>query len=56
MLIIVERYLAIERQQLITTIEGWWDKYQVTLTQIENSRNTAAKTLNSYLSELGYVE
>ncbi|PMH28840.1 restriction endonuclease subunit M [Vibrio lentus] len=55
MLTIVERYLATERQQLISTIENWWDKYQVTLTQIENSRNTAAKTLNSYLEGLGYV-
>ncbi len=55
MLNIVERYLATERQQLISTIENWWDKYQVTLTQIENSRNIAAKALNGYLKGLGYV-
>jgi type I restriction enzyme M protein len=55
MLNIVERYLATERQQLIATLENWWDKYQVTLTQIENSRNTAAKALNGYLKDLGYV-
>ena len=55
MLNIVERYLATERQQLISTLENWWDKYQVTLTQIENSRNTAAKALNGYLKVLGYV-
>ncbi|WP_210467289.1 type I restriction-modification system subunit M [Vibrio crassostreae] len=55
MLKIVERYLATERQQLITTIENWWDKYQVTLTQIESSRNNAAKSLNGYLVGLGYV-
>ncbi|MDK1313941.1 type I restriction-modification system subunit M [Pseudoalteromonas ardens] len=52
---IVERYLATERQQLIATVENWWDKYQVTLTQIESSRNKAAKALNGYLSGLGYV-
>ncbi|MGF1752263.1 type I restriction-modification system subunit M [Vibrio makurazakiensis] len=55
MLTIVERYLATERQQLIATIENWWDKYQVTLTQIESSRNDAAKALNGYLAGLGYV-
>ncbi|EOY4666927.1 N-6 DNA methylase [Vibrio alginolyticus] len=55
MLTIVERYLATERQQLIETVENWWDKYQVTLTQIESSRDKAAKTLNGYLSGLGYV-
>ena len=52
---IVERYLTSERQQLIATVENWWDKYQVTLTQIENSRNIAAKALNGYLKGLGYV-
>lgn len=55
MLTIVERYLATERQQLIATIENWWEKYQVTLTQIESSRNKSAKALNDYLSGLGYV-
>jgi len=55
MLTIVERYLATERQQLIATVENWWDKYQVTLTKIESSRNTAAKALKGYLSGLGYV-
>ncbi|MEZ7491318.1 class I SAM-dependent DNA methyltransferase [Pseudoalteromonas distincta] len=55
MLTIVERYLTTERQQLIAIIENWWGKYQVTLTQIENSRKTAAKTLNKYLEDLGYV-
>jgi type I restriction enzyme M protein len=55
MLNIVERYLATERQQLIATLENWWDKYQITLTQIESSRNTAAKALNGYLKDLGYV-
>jgi type I restriction enzyme M protein len=52
---IVERYLATERKKLITTVENWWDKYQVTLTQIENSRNAATNTLNVYLKGLGYV-
>lgn len=55
MLTIVERYLATERQQLVATVENWWDKYQVTLTQIVSSRDKAAKALNGYLSGLGYV-
>ncbi len=52
---IVERYIGTQRQQLIATVENWWDKYKVTLTEIEQARDSAAKTLAGYLKELGYV-
>tara|TARA_R110002012_G_scaffold78665_1_gene200362 strand:- start:8569 stop:11091 length:2523 start_codon:yes stop_codon:yes gene_type:complete len=52
---IVERYIGNQRQQVIAAVENWWDKYQVTLTEIEQSRDSAAKTLAGYLEGLGYV-
>lgn len=55
MLAIVERYLATERQQLVAVLENWWDKYRVTLTEIEAARDAAAKALGGYLKGLGYV-
>ncbi|WP_127557752.1 HsdM family class I SAM-dependent methyltransferase [Saccharospirillum alexandrii] len=52
---IVERYISAQRQQVIATVENWWDKYQVTLTEIEQERDQAAKQLAGYLEGLGYV-
>ncbi|WP_347332723.1 N-6 DNA methylase [Marinimicrobium locisalis] len=52
---IVERYISAQRQQVIATVENWWDKYQVTLTEIEQKRDQAAKQLAGYLEGLGYV-
>ncbi|MBE0507682.1 MAG: N-6 DNA methylase [Marinospirillum sp.] len=52
---IVERYISAQRQQVIAAFENWWDKYQVTLTEIEKERDQAAKQLAGYLKGLGYV-
>jgi type I restriction enzyme M protein len=50
-----ERYIIAHRQQVIAAIENWWDKYHVTLQEIETKRNEAAKELARYLQGLGYV-
>ncbi|WP_085920002.1 HsdM family class I SAM-dependent methyltransferase [Halomonas sp. CSM-2] len=52
---IVERYIGNQRQQVVAAVENWWDKYKVTLTEIEQARDSAAKTLAGYLEGLGYV-
>ncbi|MDO0945596.1 type I restriction-modification system subunit M [Chromohalobacter israelensis] len=52
---IVERYIGNQRQQVVAAVENWWDKYKVTLTEIEQAREKAAKTLAGYLKELGYA-
>ena len=52
---IVERYVTQQRQQIVATIENLWDKYKVTLTEIEQARDVAAKELQEYLKGLGYV-
>ncbi len=52
---IVDRYISVQRKQLVAAVENWWDKYRVTLAEIEHKRNTAEQTLQGLLKELGYV-
>ena len=52
---IVERYITNQRQQVVAAFENWWDKYKVTLTEIERDRDQAATRLQEFLSGLGYV-
>ncbi len=52
---IVERYITQQRQQIIAAVENWWDKYKVTLTEIEQERDAAARELRRFLEGLGYV-
>ncbi len=52
---IVERYIAAQRKQIVAAFENWWDKYRVTLTEIEGKRDAAAQALQGFLKGLGYV-
>ena len=52
---IIERYIAAQRKQIIAAFENWWDKYRVTLSQIEGKRDAAAKGLREFLEGLRYV-
>lgn len=52
---IVERYIAAQRKAIIAAFENWWDKYRVTLTEIEGKRDAAAQALQGFLKGLGYV-
>jgi len=52
---IVERYMAAQRKQIVAAFENWWDKYRVTLTEIEGKRDAAAAALRGFLEELRYV-
>lgn len=51
---IVERYIAAQRKRIVAAFENWWDKYRVTLTEIEDKRDAAAKALHGFLKELRY--
>ena len=55
MLAIVERYIAAQRKEIVAAFENWWDKYRVTLTEIEGKRDAAAQALQGFLRGLGYV-
>jgi len=50
----LERYVAAHRQQVIAAVENWWDKYKVTLRDIEAERDVAVKRLAKFVRELGY--
>jgi len=52
---IVERYISRQRQDIVAAVENWWDKYRVTLDEIERERDAAAAELRGYLQGLGYV-
>lgn len=52
---IIERYIAAQRREIVEVFENWWDKYQVTLTEIERTRDAAATALQGYLKALQYV-
>lgn len=52
---IVERYITAQRKQIVAAFENWWDKYRVTLTEIEGKRDEAAKALQGFLKGLRYV-
>ena len=52
---IVERYMAAQREKIVAAFENWWDKYRVTLTEIEGSRDEASKALQAFLKGLRYV-
>lgn len=52
---IVERYVTGQRQLIVAAFENWWDKYKVTLTEIERDRDAAANQLQKFLKGLGYV-
>lgn len=52
---IVERYIAAQRKDIVAAFENWWDKYRVTLTEIEGKRDAAARALRGFLEGLGYV-
>ncbi|MCU0533940.1 MAG: hypothetical protein MUD14_08590 [Hydrococcus sp. Prado102] len=51
----LERYVTAHRQQVISAVENWWDKYRVTLLEIEKERDEAAKRLDEFLKVLGYA-
>ncbi|MEZ2309894.1 N-6 DNA methylase [Paraburkholderia sp. RCC_158] len=52
---IVERYIAAQRKAIVAAFENWWDKYRVTLTEIEGKRDAAAKALQGFMKGLRYV-
>lgn len=54
MQVILERYINEQRQQVVAEVENWWDKYWVTLNDIEQHRHVAASSLQRYVRALGY--
>lgn len=49
----LERYVTAHRQQVVAAVENWWNKYRVTLQDIEAQRDAAAQQLSQFLQGLG---
>lgn len=49
------RYVAAHRREIVAAIESWWDKYRVSLREIETGREAAGEQLAAALEELGYA-
>lgn len=54
LLMVANHRIVGHRRSVIAAFETWWDKYRVTLADIEVDRNSAAKNLVGFLRELGY--
>jgi type I restriction enzyme M protein len=42
------------RRNVVAAFETWWNKYEITLTELEVERDAAATKLADFLKELGY--
>jgi len=51
----LNRYLNAEKRGLIQVVENLWDKYAISSRALENERIETLKTLESFLSGLGYL-
>ena len=51
----LESYVTAHRQDVIAVVENWWDKYRVTLRDIEGSRETEKERFEEALKHLKYV-
>jgi hypothetical protein len=47
-------YVAEHRQWVVAAVETWWDKYKVTLGEIEQEEEALEQQLNELLNGLGY--
>jgi type I restriction enzyme M protein len=50
----LERYIATHRTEVVAAFQTWWDKYRVTLGELEAARDAARSKLEGFLVELGY--
>jgi type I restriction enzyme M protein len=51
----LERRIAAHRQGVVGAVEGWWDKYRVTLMELEEERDAARSSASGFMKELGYA-
>ena len=50
----IRDHLGDADQSVITQFERWWDKYQVSLHEIDAQVKESEKVMRGYLKELGY--
>ena len=50
----IREYLNGADQSVITQFERWWDKYRVSLHEIDSQVKDSEEVMRGYLKELGY--
>ncbi|MCZ4558174.1 class I SAM-dependent DNA methyltransferase [Rhodococcus maanshanensis] len=53
-LMVADQRTSRHLRSITESFETWWDKYQVTLADLESERNVAAAKLAGFVKELGY--
>ena len=51
----VQRRVGEHLDQVVEAFEGWWDKYRMTLRDVEGTRDALSQRLDGFLKGLGYV-
>jgi len=51
----LETYVSAHRQEVISAVENWWDKYRVTMRDIESRREVAKRALGIVFSDHRYA-
>jgi type I restriction enzyme M protein len=51
----LDRYVVDHRRKVFASLKNWWDKYAVSLDEIEAQRAAASLQLDAHLQELGYA-
>jgi type I restriction enzyme M protein len=54
MVVHLDAYVTVHRQQIIMALENWWNKYAVSLPRIEAERVAASAKFTGFLKDLGY--
>jgi type I restriction enzyme M protein len=52
----LKSYVTAHRQEVVAVVENWWNKYRVTLKDIEEGKSKAAKESAAFLREIGYAQ
>jgi type I restriction enzyme M protein len=52
----VGRYVAAHRQRILQVVERLWEKYHVSLRELEEERRLSLSRVDAMWKELGYVE
>jgi type I restriction enzyme M protein len=50
----IRDFISTDDQQVIEQLERWWDKYKISLHEIDQQVNEAEAVMKGYLEELGY--
>ena len=51
----LDSYIAAHRQEVVSALENFWDKYRVTLGDIDRERDAAMAELERFAAALGYT-